>query len=201
MKMPVCNPVDIFKSNWQKAKSNRDANATYCFLATTSEDKQASLRTLVLRMVTDDAFRIFINETSPKWRDMNLLPNCELLVFWPSLMQQYRIRGQLNPLSAQEMALHWQHKPYESKLLDHYYQTDSTQSSPIATRSQFLEGMEQLKQKYPSEQDIDYADNAIGVDIVATSIEVWLGSPKDGLHERTLYRLTNGRWVNEVLVP
>ena len=195
------NPLDIFKNNWQRAKDCNDANAPYCFLATCNAEQHSAVRILVLRKVTDDGFVIYINRCSPKWQDLCDSPNCELLVFWPTLMQQYRIRGDLALIPAEEMAKHWQHKPYEAKLLDHQYLAGPTQSSVISGHEELLNGIKTLKHRYPEESEIPYPDNAIGLKIKPTFIEVWQGSPNDGLHERAAYRWCDNSWTAETLMP
>jgi len=85
--------IQTFKSNWQKAKSLNDPNAECCSFATVSSDGQPAVRTLVLREVTEDSFIIFVSGTSPKWGELQCTERYELLMLWPTLMIQYRIRG------------------------------------------------------------------------------------------------------------
>jgi pyridoxine/pyridoxamine 5'-phosphate oxidase len=195
------NPIKIFQDNWKEAKSLSDANAHYCSLATVSNTGQTSIRTLVLREVTEDSFVIFINNTSPKWDQLEHSKQFELLVFWPSLMQQYRIRGEYSELSAQTMERHWAKKPYDSKILDHYYAGVQSQTSQIESREALLSGIGLLKTRYPSDRDIPFVNSAKGISINATYIETWHNSAVDRIHERHLYLLSEGQWEQRVLVP
>ncbi|MEH6515921.1 MAG: pyridoxamine 5'-phosphate oxidase family protein [Halioglobus sp.] len=195
------NPIEIFDENWEKAKSLGDSNAPFCSLATVSNTGQASVRTLVLREVTEDSFVIFVSDTSPKWDHLEHSKQFELLVFWPSLMQQYRIRGELSELSTPTMERHWAKKPYDSKILDHFYVGVQPQTSPIDSRESLLAGIDALKRQYPSDQDIPFPNSAKGVSIKATYIETWHSSDSDRLHERHLYLLSEGQWERQVLVP
>ncbi|MFT4823474.1 MAG: pyridoxine/pyridoxamine 5'-phosphate oxidase [Halioglobus sp.] len=195
------SPIEIFQENWQKAKSLDDANAQYCSLATVSKDGQASIRTLVLREVTNGSFLIFVNDTSSKWKDLLLAKQSELLVFWPSLMQQYRIRGEYSEVSAGAMKLHWAKKPYDSKILDHYYSQYQSQSSVVESRETMLNGIAELKSRYPIDKEVPFPDNAKGVAIQASYIEIWHGSASDRLHHRNLYLLSDETWEQQTLVP
>lgn len=197
----MLNPIEIFKENWEKAKSKDDANANYCSLATLSESDHLSIRTLVLRKVTEDSFLIFINNTSSKWQDLVYSKHFEILVFWPSLMQQYRIRGTYSEMDIDELKIHWEQKPYDSKIIDHYYTEYFPQSSVIESREFLLKGIEELKVRYPSEADIPFPENAKGVSIKASYLEVWHGSISDRLHYRNLYILSEGVWSKQTLVP
>ncbi len=195
------NPIAVFKQTWLEAKELKDASASYCTLATISSSHQASVRTLVLREVNDDSFSLFVNETSPKWQDLTNSKKIEILVFWPSLMQQYRIRGNVSELSRSVMEAHWRKKPYGAKIIDHFYAQKQPQSSVIGSRELLLQGIDELKQKYPSGEEIPYPNNARGISLQATYIEHWKNSPADRIHKRHEYRLTEGNWKEFILVP
>lgn len=195
------NPLQIFNDNWQQAKAAKDANANYCSLATVSASGEASIRTLVLREVTDETFTIFINNTSPKWKDLFNTGQFELLVFWPSLMQQYRVRGAIELIPEDEMRGHWARKPYTSKIIDHFYTEHQAQSSVVDARETILSGINALQDKHPDAAAISFPENARGVRIKANYLEVWHGSAADRLHERYLYLLQDGEWAHKVLVP
>lgn len=197
----MTKPLNIFKENWEEARSLKDANAEFCSLATVSASGQASIRTLVLREVSEDSFVIFINKSSQKWQDLVDSTQIELLVFWPSIMQQYRIRGNLKEIPQDIMASHWRKKPYESKIIDYFYAQKQPQSSIIDSRKTLLSGIDELKEKYPSKENISFSDNAAGISLQATFIEHWQNSPIDRIHKRHQYHLTNGNWEKKIMVP
>ena len=195
------NPIEIFQNNWQIAKSSKDTNAHYCSLSTVSTDNQVSSRTLVLRGVTKDSFTLFFDSTSPKWQQLKSANSFELLVFWPSLMQQYRIRGQYSTIEPSVMQNHWKMKPYNSKILDHFRAQYKTQSSSLNSRDELLIGIEALKNRFSHAEDIPFPSNATGISIKANYMETWQGSDTDLLHERHLYTLLDGVWNRKILVP
>ena len=195
------SPIDIFKKHWVEAKASKDPNANLCMLATASQAGDVSTRTVVLREVTDSAFILFINSSSPKWQDLQENQSFELMVLWPALFQQYRIRGQAHKIPSAEMKQHWLQKPYSSKILDHYYTDYHPQSSIIHSREELLTGINALKEKYLEDKDIPYPDVATGVAIEANYMEVWHGSDSDRLHHRFLYELKSQVWSHQTLVP
>ncbi|CAA0104062.1 Pyridoxine/pyridoxamine 5'-phosphate oxidase [Zhongshania aliphaticivorans] len=197
----MTNPIALFQKNWQQAKSLDDANAPYCTLATVSAVGQVSVRTLVLREVTATSFLIFINDSSPKWQDIQHSNNVELHVFWPSLLQQYRIRGECHSVPVELIQQHWARKPYDAKILDHYYQDVQPQSSGLDSREALLKGINEIKRRYPNDADIPYPANARGVEITANYIEVWHSSTSERLHHRSLYQLKEANWDQQILVP
>ena len=195
------NPLETFNADWQQARALNDPNAAYCFLATASKDGQPSVRTLVLREVTDQAFVIFMNNTGPKWQQLQSTKRYELLVFWALPMLQYRIRGTFREIPPDQMKQNWVHKDYHFKLLDHYYLKFHAQSSLIPDRAHFLEDIESLKNEYPDPEEVPFPANIRGLQLMADHVEEWRGSPEDRLHERYLYRVENGQWIQRVMVP
>ena len=161
------NPINIFRENRAEARLRGDPSADYCTLATVSEDGQASTRTLVLREVTERGFVVFVNATSPKWQQLTGTNQPEMLVFWPSLMQQYRIRGELEIMPEAKIRHHWSKKPHPAKLVDHFYRDYHSQSSTLDTRDTLVEGLAQLESRYPAGADIPFPGNARGVTLKA----------------------------------
>lgn len=196
----MSDPIALFKENWEIAKNKRDASAPYCTLATADNAGQVSMRTLVLRDVTTEGLVVYVNRTSTKWPLLTSGGSLELLVFWPSLMRQYRIRGTYTELSGEVMRSHWAHKPYESKLLDHFY-AEHPQSSVVESRDVLTKGLDVLKEHYPHSDDVPYIENATGIIIAPNSIESWCVSRDNHIHQRILYNLTRQGWIGEILVP
>lgn len=196
----MIDPIRQFKQDWQLAKEQGDASAKYCTLATLEHPHQVATRTLVLREVTADSFIVYVNRSSAKWPALSKGTSVELLIFWPSLMRQYRVRGVCRELPTQTMREHWARKPYESKLLDHYY-LQRPQSSKVESREVLLQELALVRERFPADEDIPYAANATGVVIEADYIEAWQASVEDHIHKRCQYTLTANGWKAKELVP
>lgn len=195
------NPIETFLNDWTKAKESKDQNSPFCTLVTVSKDLCPSARIVGLREVTQEGeFLIFLNRTSPKWKQLQETNKYELLVFWPSLMIQYRISGsRWSTMDDEEMKKLWVNKPHRSKLLDYYYQNYQPQSSELDSRQAFLDDMKLLGERFPD--DVPRQETNTAVLLQPAVIEEWRGDLKDRLHHRCLYELKDGEWIATTLVP
>ncbi|MFT5580099.1 MAG: pyridoxamine 5'-phosphate oxidase [Paraglaciecola psychrophila] len=200
MENSVHNPLNLLQNQWHEARQQRDSNASTCSLATVDEEGFPSVRTLVLRGVDQSGINIFINDSSPKWQQLQ--SGCwEVHIFWPTLMQQFKLRGKAVAINSKDMAEHWAKKPIDAKLLDHFYHRHQAQSSEIASRQELESAIAELQQQYPEAQSIPYPDNARGLHLQLDSIEHWQSSPVDRLHHRHHYQLQDGSWQRHIMVP
>ena len=190
----------LFFEDWQQAKALGDASQAYCTVSSVDAQGQVTSRTLVLRELEGQQLAIFINETSPKWQNLLQHPS-EILVFWPSMMRQYRIRASFIEIDADQMQKYWQHKPYTVKLLDYFYLQVLGQSSILPSKTFLHEEIARLKQVYPDEASITYPPNAKGLKIEPHYVEQWIWSEQDRLHDRNLFEQTATGWQHQVLVP
>jgi pyridoxamine 5'-phosphate oxidase len=117
-----------------------------------------------------------------------------------TIRRQYRIRGGLAPMPELRVEQHWQEKVHESRLLDLYYDRVQAQSSGIASRAVFLEGIDGLRRQHPTPEAVPRPPVLRGVYLVPFSIEAWRGS-SDRLHDRQLFTRDGSTWREQVLVP
>ena len=96
---------------------------------------------------------------------------------------------------------YWNRKGHGSRLLELYYETFHAQSQPISSRAYLLQGMEELKQRYPDKDTVPLPDSLQGVYLYPTEIDVWHGSPDDRLHDRRLFTRTATGWSFGTRVP
>lgn len=195
------DPIQQIAQDRAKARSQSDQNADVCFMAITAEDGSATVRTLVLREIRENRFGVFLNKSSPKWRDLSATGNYEVLLFYPTVGRQYRLRGDFEEMPTAQLDSHWQLRPEGSRYLDHYYEERQPQSSVIDSREVFLSQIEELRQKYPAVDELPMSPSAIGLDLVITSIDMLDLSSTDRLHDRRRFTLAEDAWVEQVLVP
>jgi len=194
------NPLTLLQAQWQEARKAGDGNANTCSLATVDKQGFPSVRTLVLREVDEGGLSIFVNNSSPKWQQLQS-GHWEVHIFWPTLMQQFKLRGVAIEIADDTMAGHWQQKPTDAKLLDHFYRRHQPQSNEIGSRQELESAIEALQQEYPEAESIPYPDNAKGLYLQLNSVEHWQSSPIDRLHHRHHYRLQHDVWQRCILVP
>lgn len=193
------NPLLALGEHYQQAIAAGDPSAKTCTLATVDKE-QVSLRTLVLRELAERGPVIFVNDSSPKWRALMAGGHSELLLFWPSQMRQYRLRGQWQLLHEEEMRQHWQHKPDGSKCLDHFYAQYQPQSSELSSDEDLPAAIAALRRAQPATEEIPFSPNARGLALHIDWLEHWAARP-DGLHERHCYWQQQGQWHCQRLVP
>ena len=200
--MSISIPMKFLQEAQRKAISGKDPSSRYCTLATLEQAdlSQVRMRTLVVRNITEESCLLFVNRHSQK----NLLDlsdtKVEILLFYPTLMSQFRLRGRLSIMSDAELETHWQHKPYEAKLLDHFYGQYQAQSSSLTDRASLDKAIEELKIMYPNAAAVPFINDALGLVVTANYLEVWQGLDS-GIHDRRLYTLTDQSWQEESLVP
>lgn len=209
--MPERSPLTILNEARKSARLANDPASRYCTLATIEQQKidngkpQVRTRTLVVRDITDTACLLYVNRDGQKNLAYNSNANVELLLFYPSSMMQFRLRGKVALMDEGELKEHWQRKPYEAKLLDHYYASYQPQSSKLQSRDDLENGIAELKRKYPEPDNVPFSDNALGIYVHADYVEVWKVE-ESGLHERKLYLRNTGpdnqqQWQSTELVP
>jgi len=157
------------------------------------------VRPIVLRDIGPQGIGLLISGSSPKWEPLSA-GRYELLLLWLSIRRQYRVRGSIGPMPDEMIETYWNQKVHASRLLDVYYATYGGQSTAVPSRDAFLQGIDTLRQRYPTPEAVPRPELLRGVYLVPERIEVWRGSA-DRLHDR--HRFVRGAtgWREEVLVP
>jgi len=195
------DPIRQISEDRARARSRSDPNADVCFMAVTSTDGSATVRALVFREISDHRFALFLNKTSPKWHDLHATGSYEVLLFFPTLGHQYRLRGGFEEIPATLLESHWKLRPEGSKYLDQFYDEKAHQSSELDSRDAFLSQIEVLRQKYPSVDELPMPPSATGLFLVIKSVEVLDFTNDDRLHDRRRFTLEEHGWQEQVLVP
>lgn len=197
--MSTPDPVAELVSDRQRARAAADPFTDLCILATADDSGAAGVRTLVLRDTGPQGIGLLVSGLSPKWRPL-AAGRAECLLVWLSIRRQYRLRGPLAPMPEERVAEYWRAKTLESRLLDLYYTRRQAQSTRVASREAFLDGIEALKGEYPTAEAVPRPEALRGVYLIPERIEIWRGSP-DRLHDRHLFERTADGWRESVLVP
>ena len=194
------NPLTNIMNDRAEARKQGDSNADTCFLALADKDGQASVRTLVLREITDRHVVLFLNRTSPKWQLFQQGANYELLLWYTSMQRQYRIQGTMQPLDREIVKQTWQRRPQGSKSLDYLYQEMAPQSSEIESREQLANEIQRLKQSYKVD-DMQAPADVGGIELIANRVEMLDLNREDRIHDRRVFSLQDGLWTVKYLVP
>lgn len=193
------NPFDRLIADRQLARNQEDTGADTGSLALT-EDGQPSVRTLVLRDITQSGITLFINKSSPKWRTIEKNPHAELLIWFHSVQRQYRVAGRIKMLDPAIIQENWHRRPSASKYIDWVYEKEIQQSAKIGSRQALINTVNQLKTDTP-ESSLTPPKGAAGILLMANRVEILDLKSPDRIHERKLYELKANQWVTSQLMP
>jgi len=197
----TADPIAEIVAIRDEARRRKDVHVDVCFLATVGARGRPEARPVSLRDIDADGFGLLLNTHSPKWRQIEAGGQCSLTILWSSVERQYRVYGTLRPMKPERLRFWWERKVLGSRLLEHYYETYTPQSEPVASRAEFLEGIADLARRYPDATSVPPPDGLRGVCLWPTEIDVWHGSPADRLHDRRLFKRSSDTWTSESLVP
>lgn len=190
------NPLDLLDRDRSLARERDDPCANLCTLASVDAAGNPQARTVILRDV-DGRLAIFGNETSPKWRQMELSATLAVVVWLPSINVQYRLQCETRPVPKPKVHESWQLRPEPPKRLDWFYTRVQAQSSAIGDRGELLEGLDGLRLREP----LVAPRTAAGVFLEPLSIERLDLATESGVHDRVLYRHQASGWLTATLVP
>jgi len=193
------DPIAEIVADRERARAAGDPLVDACILATSDGRGAPGVRALVLRDVGERGLGLLISATSPKWEPLRS-GRYELLLLWTTVHRQYRVRGSMAPMAEARVEQYWRKKVHASRLLDVYYDRVHTQSTPVASREEFLAGIEALRRQHPTPDDVPRPSVLRGVYLVPARVEIWRGSA-DRLHDRRLYTRSGRTWREQVLVP
>ncbi len=196
----MLDPIQEIKQERERARLAADPLTDVCYLVTVASTERAEARALTLRDITDLGVGVLINRTSPKWRQLSRTGTATILIHWPSVRRQYRIWGRIAPIEPERVDAYWRRKSHGSKLLEHYYTHFLPQSERIASRQEFLAGIESLRHRYPDADAVPSPQSLIGIYVVPQEIETWHGS-EERLHDRRLFQKSGADWRCATLVP
>ncbi|MEM6429317.1 MAG: pyridoxamine 5'-phosphate oxidase family protein, partial [Deinococcota bacterium] len=116
------NPLQQLADAKARATHTNDPNAPFGALATTSPEGQPSVRTVIVHGISDTALFIAVSRLHRKWQDMQTNGRFEMMLWYPVLSEQYRVKGHVEPAPAIQADAYWQKLPREVQLLDRTYE-------------------------------------------------------------------------------
>jgi pyridoxamine 5'-phosphate oxidase len=190
------DPLELFKIWMSEAEKKEINDPNALSLATTNENKEPSVRMVLLKGLSQKGFVFYTNLNSPKSYDIKKNPKAAMCFHWKSLQRQIRISGNITQVDDKDADLYFNSRPYESRI----GAWASDQSKVMRERKEFLKKIEAFKDKYKDKQNLPRPKHWSGWCLNPSSIEFWLGD-QFRIHERLRYNKISNKWKKVILYP
>jgi pyridoxamine 5'-phosphate oxidase len=164
-------------------------------LATATPDGRPSARVVLLKGFDERGFVFYTNYEGRKGAELEGNPYCALVFYWAELERQVRVEGHARRVTEKEADEYFRSRPRGSQLGARV----SEQSRPVVGREALEEKLRWLEAEYEG-REVPRPQFWGGYRVEPDSIEFWQGR-ENRLHDRLLYRLSDGKWGRERLQP
>jgi pyridoxamine 5'-phosphate oxidase len=188
------DPFVQFSKWFDEALNSEITDANAMLLSTVDSDCRPSSRVVLLKGIDENGFVFFTNYESKKGSDLANNPNVSLTFFWPQLQRQVHISGVTQKSSTEESETYFKSRPYDSQI----GAWASRQSSVIESRAALESQFEKMRQKFGDAVPLPQFWG--GYRVTPRQIEFWQGRASR-LHDRLLYRISDGIWTIDRLSP
>lgn len=189
------NPFVQFKEWLDYAINNNIFEPNGMQLATVGKNNQPSLRTLLLKEVTEKGFVFYTNFESKKGIQLAENNKAAILFWWREQERQIRIEGVVEKYSIEKSKKYFYSRPKGSQIAA----TVSPQSKVIPNRA-FIDKLYFNHYEKYGDLKFPFPDNWGGYILVPTLFEFWQGR-ENRLHDRIQYLYEEGNWRIERLAP
>ena len=189
------SPVSYFKQWLNEALKFGINDANACVLSTISKGNIPKSRVVLLKNILEDGFVFFTNYKSHKSKEMQINNCVALNFFWKELERQIRVNGVVSKISDFESDEYFKSRPYESQI----GAWASYQSKSIDLLHNFANDLNELEKKF-NQDNMHRPDFWGGYIIKPNYFEFWQGRPAR-MHDRLVYEINDGKWVNRRLSP
>ena len=193
----AADPFSLFEEWLQAATRSEPNDPNAMALATVDASGLPDVRMVLLKGVDAQGFVFFTNLESAKGRELAGQPKAALLFHWKSLRRQVRVRGPVEPVSAEEADAYFASRARSSQI----GAWASAQSRPMADRFAL--------EKAVAEYGLKFGLGAVprpphwsGFRVRPAEIEFWRDRPFR-LHERLFYQrdANDAPWRTSRLFP
>ena len=190
-------PFSLFAAWFEDARAKEPADPNAMALATVDADGLPDVRMVLMKGFDEQGFTFYTNTTSKKGRELAANAKAALLFHWKSLNRQVRIRGSVQPVTAEEADAYFATRPRQAQI----GAWASQQSSPLESRFAFEKAIALYAAKYPI-GDVPRPPHWSGFRIVPSSIEFWHDRPFR-LHDRIEFarEAPGAGWTKTRLYP
>lgn len=190
------DPIEQFRLWLAEADEQGVYEPNAMVVATIDPDGSPTVRTVLLRGVSDDGFAFYTDYTSQKGRALLANPAVAAVFPWYTLHRQVKIRGVAEKVSADDSDAYFSSRPRDSRI----GAWASDQSQPIPSREALEEKVSQMEKRFEGVDEVPRPEKWGGFVIRPSSIEFWAGR-RSRLHDRVRFVRDGDSWRSERLQP
>lgn len=188
-------PFGLFVDWLEEAKRYEPNDANAMALATVDTTDMPDVRMVLLKDVDGRGFTFYSNRESQKGLALEAHPVAALLFHWKSLRRQVRVRGRVEPVSAEEADAYFASRARESRI----GAWASDQSRPLESRADLEIAVARETGRFEG-QDVPRPERWIGWRLIPVSVEFWRDRPFR-LHDRMRWDRAGESWTRTRLQP
>ncbi len=189
------DPVEQFRRWFDEALAADLHEPNAMTLATATPGGRPSARIVLLKGFDERGFVFYTNYEGRKARELEDNPDCALLFYWGELERQVRVEGRASRIPKEESDAYFASRPRGSRL----GAWASEQSRTIESREALEHRLRELEERYGG-AEIPRPPFWGGYRVEPDSVEFWQGR-ENRLHDRLIYRRSEGGWKIERLQP
>jgi len=188
-------PVGLFVEWLEDAKRTEPNDANAMALATIDADGLPDARMVLLKDVDARGFTFYSNRESAKGEALAARPVAGLLFHWKTLRRQVRVRGCVEPVSAEEADAYFASRARESRI----GAWASDQSRPLESREALELAVARETARFEG-REVPRPERWIGWRVIPESVEFWRDRPFR-LHDRLRFDRDGEGWRRTRLQP
>jgi pyridoxamine 5'-phosphate oxidase len=189
------NPFELFGVWLAAARESGMIEPTAMTLATATADGAPSARMVLLKGFDERGFVFYTNYESRKAIEISENDRVSLVFYWPVLLRQVTVEGQVQKVSREESAAYFATRSRGSQL----GAWASHQSRPLGSREELVACVEEMKERF-RDRDVELPPFWGGYRVVPQRIHFWQGR-SDRLHDRIMFERDGDGWVGTRLNP
>lgn len=189
------NPIQQFQLWLNEAIEAKIMEPNGMTLATVSSLCRPASRTVLLKSIDKRGLRFYTSYASRKGEHLRLHPYASATFWWKEIYRQVNFEGKIKKLTRKESITYFHTRPKGAQLAA----LASSQSVPLASRTELEKIFEQLQKTYRSAV-VPCPRKWGGYLLEPERVEFWQGR-KNRLHDRFLYVKANGDWIITRLSP